>query len=89
MSTSSGRMGQLVKSPMAVFGIEGRYAHALYSAATKSQKLDSVDKDLQKLGNFMDKDPKFSAFVLDPSLKRQQKKGVVVIVIVRCRSSVS
>ena len=82
MSTSAVRLGQLVKPPVAVFGIEGRYAHALYSAATKSKKLDTVDADLKKVEKFMDGDSKFSAFVMDPSLKRQQKKGTP-----RCESA--
>ncbi len=38
---------QSVKPPVAVFGIEGRYASALYSAAAREKKLDAVEKDLQ------------------------------------------
>ena len=34
------------KAPIQVFGIEGRYATALYSAATKEKKLDAVEKEL-------------------------------------------
>ena len=37
------------QAPIQVFGIEGRYAHAIYSAAAKNNKLDAVDKDVQKL----------------------------------------
>ena len=73
MSTSA-RASQLVKAPVQVFGIEGRYAHALYSAATKSKKLDAVEKDMQKLEGFMASDAKFAQFVKDPSMKRTQKK---------------
>uniref|UniRef100_A0A0L8HRY0 Oligomycin sensitivity conferral protein n=1 Tax=Octopus bimaculoides TaxID=37653 RepID=A0A0L8HRY0_OCTBM len=40
---------KLVKAPVQVFGIEGRYATALYSAATKENKLDLVQKDLTAL----------------------------------------
>jgi len=29
--------------------LEGRYAHAIYSAASKTNKLDAVDKDFQGL----------------------------------------
>jgi len=29
-----------------VFGVEGRYAAALYSAASKQKQLDSVEKEL-------------------------------------------
>lgn len=32
--------------PVQVFGLEGRYATALYSAASKQKALDSVEKDL-------------------------------------------
>ena len=35
--------------PVAVFGIEGRYAHALYSAASKAQKLETVEGELKRL----------------------------------------
>lgn len=75
MSTSA-RSAQLVKAPIEVFGIEGRYAHALYSAATKSKKLDAVDNDMKKLQSLMGSDAKFAQFVEDPSLKKTQKKGM-------------
>ncbi len=32
--------------PVQVFGLEGRYAHALYSAASKEKKLDVVEKEM-------------------------------------------
>jgi len=38
-----------VKAPIQVFGIEGRYATALYSAAVKQKKLEAVEKDLVQL----------------------------------------
>ena len=31
---------------MKVFGVEGRYAHALFSAASKSNSLEKVEKEL-------------------------------------------
>lgn len=37
------------QAPIKVFGIEGRYAHALYSAAAKSKQLDKVESELDKL----------------------------------------
>ena len=30
-----------------MFGLDGRYAHALFSAASKKQSLDTVEKELQ------------------------------------------
>lgn len=35
--------------PIPVFGIEGRYATAFYSAAVKEKKLDAVEAELVSL----------------------------------------
>ena len=37
------------QAPIQVFGIEGRYAHALFSAASKKKSLEKVE---QELNNF-------------------------------------
>nr|CAD7439920.1 unnamed protein product [Timema bartmani] len=37
------------RPPIQLFGVEGRYACALYSAASKLKQLDVVEKDLVKL----------------------------------------
>lgn len=74
MSTSA-RAAQLVKPPIQVFGIEGRYATALYSAASKSKKLEVVDKDMKKLESLMSSDAKFAQFVKDPTMKKSAKKS--------------
>ncbi|KAK2500973.1 hypothetical protein MC885_018221 [Smutsia gigantea] len=37
---------KLVRPPVQVYGIEGRYATALYSAASKQNKLEQVEKEL-------------------------------------------
>lgn len=34
---------------MNVFGVNGRYAHALYSAAVKEKKLEVVEKELKAI----------------------------------------
>merc|ERR1711976_621469 len=75
-STSVPR-GQLVQAPIQLFGLEGRYAHALYSAATKQKKLDAVEKDLQGFKDVLSKDTKFSSFLVDPSIKRKDKAAAI------------
>lgn len=72
---TTARTAQLVKAPVEVHGIEGRYAHALYSAATKSKKLDTVDKDMKAVETLLNRDKKFAAFVKDPTFKKSMKKG--------------
>jgi F-type H+-transporting ATPase subunit O len=42
-------MFSVLQAPLQLFGVEGRYAHALYSAASKEKKLDAVEKDLKNI----------------------------------------
>ncbi|RTG81751.1 F-type H+-transporting ATPase subunit O, partial [Schistosoma bovis] len=59
--------------PIQVFGLEGRYASALYSAATKQKALDKIEKDIQLIKNTLKNDVKLREFCLDPSLQRLTK----------------
>ncbi|CAH4034064.1 ATP synthase subunit O, mitochondrial [Pieris brassicae] len=72
LSTSSAA-AQLVKAPVQVFGIDGRYATALYSAASKSKSLDTVEKELVHFQKSIKTDPKLKEFLLNPVLKRSIK----------------
>ncbi|XP_019871199.2 ATP synthase subunit O, mitochondrial [Aethina tumida] len=72
LSTSSVSQ-QLVKPPVQIFGIEGRYATALYSAASKQKTLEAVEKDLIKLQTSMKTDPKLREFIQNPTIKRTLK----------------
>lgn len=56
--------------PIALFGLEGRYANALYSAASKNKKLDAVEKDLLKFQAAVHSDPKLADFVFNPLVNR-------------------
>ncbi|CAD6991863.1 ATP synthase subunit O, mitochondrial [Ceratitis capitata] len=49
LSRSLSSTTQFVKPPVQVFGLEGRYATSLYSAASKLKQLDQVEKDLNAL----------------------------------------
>ncbi|CAK9804585.1 ATP synthase subunit O, mitochondrial [Anthophora quadrimaculata] len=71
--SSSSAVQQMVKPPIQVFGVEGRYATALYSAATKQKTLNNVEKDLLKFEGLMKQDAKLSEFVKNPSIKRKHK----------------
>lgn len=73
-SFSTGNVSQqLIKPPVQVFGIEGRYATALYSAATKQKSLDGVQKDLAKVQQAMKSDAGLREFILNPTIKRKDK----------------
>uniref|UniRef100_A0A5F8HG19 ATP synthase peripheral stalk subunit OSCP, mitochondrial n=1 Tax=Monodelphis domestica TaxID=13616 RepID=A0A5F8HG19_MONDO len=40
---------KLVRPPIQLYGLEGRYATALYSAASKQNKLDAVERELNRV----------------------------------------
>ena len=48
-SASSAVREKLAKPALQIYGIEGRYAHALYSAASKKNSLDKVEADIGKV----------------------------------------
>jgi len=76
ISSSSAAM-QLVKPPIQVFGIEGRYACALFSAASKQKSLEVVEKDLTGLQAEMKKDLKLRELLVNPTIKRSLKATAI------------
>merc|ERR1711893_201223 len=80
-SSTALRAGQLAQAPIQVFGIEGRYAHALYSAATKQKKLDAVEKDLNGVHDMIKKDANLAQFIADPTIKRTEKRDAIDAVL--------
>jgi len=82
-STSSAVQSKLVQPPIHVFGIEGRYAHALYSAASKEKKLDIVEKDMKDIQGLVKKDVKLAEFMANPTIKRNQKRDVITAALTK------
>lgn len=71
--SSSSIIQQLVKPPIQLFGLEGRYATALFSAGSKQKTLDTIEQDLDKLQGLLKTDAKLAEFVKDPTIKRKNK----------------
>ncbi|XP_026888539.1 ATP synthase subunit O, mitochondrial [Electrophorus electricus] len=67
---------KLVKPPIQVYGVEGRYATALFSAASKQKNLDKVEQELGRVSTLI-KDPKLSGIVMNPHVKRSIKLKTV------------
>ncbi|KAG5321229.1 ATPO synthase, partial [Pseudoatta argentina] len=63
----------LLQPPVQVFGLEGRYATALFSAATKQKALDAVEKDLISFQGLLKKDTTLIDFIKNPSISRKDK----------------
>merc|ERR1712186_102834 len=71
----------LAKPPVQVFGLSGRYATALYSAATKEKKLDVVEKELVDLQNLLKTDKVLDEFLRNPTIPRSLKRDAVTSVM--------
>ncbi|EDW83783.1 uncharacterized protein Dwil_GK13792 [Drosophila willistoni] len=69
--TLSSAAQQTVKPPVQVFGLEGRYATALYSAASKLSQLDQVEKDLTALQATIRSDKKLREYVTSPIINKK------------------
>ncbi|KAK1344359.1 hypothetical protein QTO34_014926 [Cnephaeus nilssonii] len=63
---------QARRPPVQIYGVEGRYATALYSAASKQNKLEQVEKELARVAQLL-KEPKMAASILNPFTKRSIK----------------
>merc|ERR1711976_1082386 len=85
-STSAPR-SHLVAAPIQIFGLEGRYAHALYSAASKEKKLDAVEKELNGFTALMGKDVKLAEYVNNPTVNKLEKRDALVGVLKKQNAS--
>lgn len=59
-----------VKVPLQLFGLEGRYATALYTAATKLKQLESVENELKQVQSAISKNDKLRAAIVSPIINR-------------------
>jgi len=66
-----------VKPPIALYGLDGTYATALYTAAVKSSSLDIVAKGINSLNEVYHKDAKLSAILSAPTLSPEDKSQIV------------
>ncbi|KAK2607289.1 hypothetical protein N8I77_005974 [Diaporthe amygdali] len=68
---------ETVKPPVALFGLDGTYATALYTAAVKSSSLDPTATALNKLGNLVSQDAKLATILAAPTLTPADKSAIV------------
>ena len=78
-SMSSATSQAMVKPPVKVFGIEGRYATALFSAGSKQNQLEAIEKDLIKFQSALKKDEVLKEFIDNPINKRSLKASTLLL----------
>ncbi|KAG8531054.1 uncharacterized protein KY384_004411 [Bacidia gigantensis] len=79
-----GPLGELVdsmlknsKPPIALYGLDGTYASALYTASVKSSSLEPVSKSLAALSEVFKKDPKLPKILTAPTLSPSDKSQII------------
>ncbi|MCJ1338567.1 ATP synthase F0 subcomplex subunit OSCP atp5 [Bachmanniomyces sp. S44760] len=65
------------KPPVAVYGLDGTYASALYTAAVKTSSLDSTSKALATLLDVFKKDAKLPIILTAPTLSPGDKSQII------------
>lgn len=65
------------KPPVQLFGVDGTYASALYTAAAKTSSLDSVSKAMDALAQSFKRDAKLQSILSAPTLSADDKKQIV------------
>ncbi|KAL1966124.1 hypothetical protein VTN77DRAFT_4872 [Rasamsonia byssochlamydoides] len=68
---------QDVKPPVALYGIDGTYAHALYTASAKTSSLEQISKALAQLGEVFKKDAKLTSILNAPTLSASDKQQII------------
>lgn len=66
-----------VKPPVQLFGLDGTYATALYTAAAKTTSIESAAKSLDALKSQISKDAKVGEFLNNPALSQEDRATVV------------
>ncbi|CAZ81190.1 unnamed protein product [Tuber melanosporum] len=65
------------RPPVQLFGVDGTYASALYTASAKTRSLDSTEKSLQTLKGILQKDPKLETIISSPTLNAGDKSQII------------
>ncbi|KAK9458003.1 OSCP/delta subunit of ATPase [Dipodascopsis uninucleata] len=63
--------------PVQLFGVDGTYASALYTASAKESSLDATSKGLASLKAVIEKDSTLTSVLENPALSASDKKVVV------------
>lgn len=76
-----------VKPPIQLFGLEGRYATALYTASTKMNQLQNVETELLEVQNAIKQKPKLREVIISPIINRTLLQSTLKDVGVKAKLS--
>jgi len=74
-STSTARSSAV--PPIQLYGLEGRYATAIYTAAAKKNQLSAVEKDFQNISDTFKQEKRLNDLLKNPLLTKEQRQNAV------------
>eukprot|EP00164_Ancoracysta_twista_P003391 GFYU01004528.1.p2 GENE.GFYU01004528.1~~GFYU01004528.1.p2 ORF type:complete len:253 (+),score=88.87 GFYU01004528.1:37-795(+) len=84
---ANARRDEQLRDGLRLYGMTGRYAHALFNAARKAGKTDVVAKDLQAIITTSKTSPAFGEFISDPTLPVELKSSGVTGILEKLKVS--
>lgn len=66
-----------VKPPVQLFGLDGTYATALYTASAKDSSIEKTNASVEKLASTLEKDTKVATVLANPALSLSARKEIV------------
>lgn len=66
-----------VKPPVQLFGVDGTYANALYSASVKESSVGASFEGLTKISNLIKQDEKVNEFLTNSALSKDDRAAVI------------
>jgi len=75
--SSSASLGQMVRPSVPVYGVDGRYAAALFSAGSKQKQLDHVEKDLKAIAEALEKNKQVAESLKSPIVSKPEKRQLL------------
>lgn len=76
-SRSMASAAKSIKPPVQLFGVDGTYATALYSASVQESSVEASHKGLTKIAELVQQDPKVNEFLTNPALSKDDRKTVI------------
>lgn len=70
-----------IKPPVQLFGLDGTYATALFTAAAKESSIDKASASVEKLNNAIKEDSKLNLILSNPSLSFDSRKQVISTIV--------
>lgn len=68
------------KPPVQLFGVEGTYASALYSASVQDSSVEKSFQGLSKVNELIEQDSKVKSILANPALSRDDRVSVAQII---------